>query len=487
MGISSTSMGACAIVTILLTGCTLGPDFARPGASATASYSARETRIGPAGEADRMQTLVPGQAVAANWWRAFASAELDEAIEAALMRNPTLEAAEASVAQAERLVSAAQGALYPQIDLSLSAQASRTIASGASSHAIVHSDEIGPVLAFDPDLFGAKRRTVEQQRALADVQRYQLAAAYLSLTGNVVAQAIDIGAAREQLQAINDIVAIDERNVELVQIGTEAGKLAHVDVLAAQSQLANDRALLPPLQQQLDVARDAFAVLGGTSPGELHAPEFDLSSFTLPTELPVTMPSALVRARPDILAAEAQLHAASAAIGIATAGLYPDVALSAAWTEQSASLGRLFSGPAGLWEFAADLVAPVFHGGTLEAQREATIEAYAARLASYRATVIQAFGQVADALHALEHDAQSLAAQQSALATARVSLELTQQSFVAGQANLVQLLQAQRLFEQARLGYAKARGQRYADTAQLFVAMGGEWREWLERPGTQSP
>jgi len=479
-------MGACALLALLLASCTLGPDFIRPGVSPGAIYSDRAIQIGSAGNADPMQMLAPDQTVPAKWWRAFASSELDGAIEAAIMRNPTLEAAQASVAQAERLVSAAQGALYPQADLSVSANGARTAAPGGSLHVIAHTYDIGPALTFDPDLFGANRRTVEQQRALAEVQRHELAAAYLSLTGNVVVQAIDIAGVREQLQAVREIVDIDERNVELAQIGTEAGKLARADVLAAQSQLANDRALLPPLEQQLDVARDAFAVLGGASPGELRPPEFDFASLALPTRLPVTMPSALVRTRPDILAAEAQLHAASAAIGIATARLYPDVTLSATWMQQSASLGQLFTGSAGVWAVATDLVAPVFRGGTLRAQRDATIAAYAAQLADYRATVIQAFGQVADALHALEHDAQSLAAQRGALSAAQASLDLTQQSFAAGQATLVQLLQVQRLFEQARLGYAKARGQRYADTVQLFVVMGGEWREWLDYSKTPS-
>ncbi|HVO90621.1 MAG TPA: efflux transporter outer membrane subunit [Casimicrobiaceae bacterium] len=483
MRIGSNACSTCAWVlgVLLLTGCAVGPEFSRPQPPESASYSAQPFDLPEAGEADPAQTLATGKAVATKWWSLFQSPELDQLLERTVTTSPTLQAAKASVAQAQHLVAAAQGGLYPQVDVTASAQRQRTGSVGGAGDAHVIADvySIGPEVTLNTDLFGGIRRTVEQQAALAEYQRYQLAGAYLALTGDVVVQAIDIAAAREEMQAVREIVAIDERNLELVQIAQEAGKVARVDVLAAQSQLASDRALIPPIEQQIDVARDALAVLAGRSPGEWRAPDFDFSELALPTELPVTLPSALVRERPDILASEAQLHAANAAIGIATAHLYPDIVLSASWTEESATLGRLFSGSAGLWSLAAELLAPVFHGGTLEAQRQAAIAAYAAQLGSYHAIVAQGFGQVADGLHALAHDADALAAQQSALATAQATLELTQESFAAGQASFVQLLQTQRLYQQARLGYSRAKGQRYVDAAQLFVVMGGDWTAWL--------
>jgi NodT family efflux transporter outer membrane factor (OMF) lipoprotein len=194
----------------------------------------------------------------------------------------------------------------------------------------------------------------------------------------------------------------------------------------------------------------------------------------------VRVPSALVRERPDILAAEAQLHAASAAIGVATAHLYPNITLTASWTQRSESLGTLFDGANGLWSLVASLTAPIIHGGTLEAQRQEAIDALAAQLGTYRQTVLQAFAQVADVLRALEHGAELVAAQQGALETARASLTLTQDSYAAGQANFLQVLNSQRLYAQARLGYANAKGQRYQDTVQLFEAMGGAWQEWKD-------
>jgi len=335
---------------------------------------------------------------------------------------------------------------------------------------------IGPTVSYGPDLFGRVRRQVEENTALADVQRFALAAAWLALTGNAVNEAIASASAREQMRAVQDIVAVDRRNVNLVEIEHSAGRAARTDVLAAQSQLAADLALLPPLKQQLSAAHDALAILAGKTPAEWAAPRFDFEMLVLPVYVPETLPSALVRARPDILAAEAQLHAASAAIGVATAELYPSITLSASWTQQAARMGELFDSANGLWSVAAGLTAPLFHGGALKAQRQAAVDAFDAQLGVYRQTVLAAFGQVADTLKALEHDAEELAAQRAALDSAQALLALSQEDYQVGTASMLDVLQAQRLYAQARLGYAKARGQRYLDTAQLFEATGGGWQ-----------
>jgi len=212
----------------------------------------------------------------------------------------------------------------------------------------------------------------------------------------------------------------------------------------------------------------------GRYPADWSPPEFRFASMTLPTELPLTLPSELVRARPDILAAEAQLHAASAAVGVATAALYPSLTLSSSWTTTSGTSGDLFSANSDVWSIAAGLTAPLFHGGTLRAEQRAAVDTLAATLAQYRQTVLQAFGQVADALNALQHDAEAVEAQQAALESSRASLELTQQSYEAGQASFLQILVTQRIYLQARLGIARAESQRYLDTALLFLVLGGD-------------
>ncbi len=464
----------------LLFGCAVGPDFKRPDPSPAAGYAQTPTTLPTAGAADVQQHLQPGERVVRQWWELFHAPALNDTLSLAIARSPTLDTARATLAQAQQAIAAAGGALYPQVGLAATATRERigSEAINGNDHVVGNLFSVGPAVSFGPDVFGGVRRQVEQQSALAEVQRYELAAAYLSLTGNAVSEAISIASAREQIKAVTDIVAVDQNNLELTEIEREAGKAALTDVLSAKSQLAVDRAALPGLAQQLSAAGNALTILAGMTPAEWSPPAFDLDSLQLPTELPVSLPSILVHERPDILAAEAQLHAASAAIGVATAQLYPNVTLTGSWSRSAASVGALSESSMSLWDLGAGLSAPLFHGGTLTAQRREAVDAFSAQLGIYRQTVLQAFGQVADSLQALEHDAMTLEAQHEALEAARTSLELSQESYKEGQASFIQVLQAQRLFGQARLGYAQARSQRYLDTAQLFEAMGGASQEW---------
>jgi NodT family efflux transporter outer membrane factor (OMF) lipoprotein len=466
----------------MLSGCAVGPDFKRPEPSPTAGYGRSPASLPAAGPADVQQHLLPGDEVIGQWWELFHAQQLNDTLALAIAGSPTLDSARATLAQARQAIAVVAGALYPQADLGASATRERVSSEVLvrPGHAVGNLFSIGPTISYGPDIFGGVRRQIEQQTALAEVQRYELAAAYLSLTGNAVTQAIGIASAREQIKAVTDIIAVDQQNLELTQIEHEAGKAAMTDVLSAKSQLAADRALLPPLAQQLSAAGDALTILVGKTPAEWTPPAFDLDTLRLPTELPVSLPSILVHERPDILAAEAQLHAASAAIGVATAQLYPNVTLTASWNQASTSPGTLFEGSNSLWSVGAGLTAPLFRGGTLTAQHREAVDAFAAQLGIYRQTVLQAFGQVAVTLQALEHDATALDAQREALDAAQASLELSQESYKEGQASFLQVLQAQRLFGQARLGYAEAKSQRYLDTAQLFEAMGGAWQDWKD-------
>ncbi|MCP3024513.1 efflux transporter outer membrane subunit [Cupriavidus basilensis] len=465
-----------ALVTLAaLSGCAVGPDFRPPDASSAHGYAQTPMMLPPAGTADASQHLAPGKDVADQWWLLFQSPTLNDTVARAIADSPTLEAALATLDQARQAITAASGALYPQADLSAGATRAR-LGNGQSAvlvHPVGNVFSIGPSVSYSPDLFGGLRRQVEEKTALAEFARYELSAAYLSLTGNAVLQAIAVATAREQIKAVRDIIDLDENNVELVLAEQAAGKASAVDVLGARSRLAADRALLPPLEQDLAAARDALTIIVGSTPAEWTVPDFDLGSLNLPGELPVSLPSRMVSARPDILAAQAQLHAASAAIGVATAQLYPQITLTATWTQAAGTMGALFDGTNGLWSVAAGLAAPLLHGGALEAQRQEAIDAFAAQLGVYRQTVLQAFGQVADVLQALRHDAEELDAQGSALNLAQATLTMSQESFKAGQSNFLQVLDAQRTFSQARLAYAKAKGQRYTDTTQLFAAMGG--------------
>jgi len=460
-----------------LCACAVGPDFTRPAPPETPSYTAEPTPgvMAPgAGEAE--QHLALAQELSAKWWELFRSPALDELVTRALAGSPSLAQARATLAKAQEAVSAARGDFFPQVDLDASGQRSRapSLLSGSSSRS-KNLYSVGARVSYVLDVFGGVRRGVEQQAALAEHQRYELAAAWLSLTGEAATQSVTIASLRAQIDAAQEVIAQDRQNVELVRRKLQAGKVARADLLIAQTQLASDRAQLPPLRQQLAVARHAVSALAGQLPAQWAPPDFDLESFELPGELPLSLPSELARQRPDILSAEAQLHAASAAVGVATAALYPSLTLSGSITQEALEVASLFSGAGTAWALAGELAAPLFHGGTLRAERRAAIADYQASLASYQQTVVQAFQQVADALRALAHDAELVGAQQEHLDIARESLSIQRVSYEAGKTDLLRLLDSERSYQEARQGLAQAQGQRLQDTVQLFVALGGGW------------
>jgi NodT family efflux transporter outer membrane factor (OMF) lipoprotein len=464
---------------------TVGPNFTSPAAPTVTHYTSPAE--GPlsnpdAGPTAPRQTLTVGDKVAVDWWTLYRSPDLERLVKEAIAGSPTLEGAKARLTAAREEVAASRGALYPQVGIGASATEERQSAGAfglsAAQFALPPSFnyfQIGPTVSWTPDLFGGAHRTIEQRAALADFQNDQLGAAYLTLTGATVTEAIQLAAVRAQLKTVDDILEIDRQNLELVRKERQAGSVPDSDVVAAESQLAADETLKPGLDQQLSAARHAMAILLGRAPGEWSPPDFDLATLTLPSRLPVTLPSELVHQRPDIQAAEAQLHAASARIGIATAQLYPSITLSAGVSGSSLNGGNLFS-PAGLiWSIAAGITQPIFDGGTRRAERRAALADFKAYAADYKLTVLQSFGQVADILEALEHDAAFLAAQQRALDTASQSVKLQRINYTEGGAGLLNLLDAERQYQQASLGYARATAQRYQDTTQLLLAMGGGW------------
>ena len=471
---------------LALSACTtVGPNFKPPPAPTVTRYTAPE-ETGPsnadAGPTAPRQTVSLGDKVAVDWWTLFQSQDLEQLVKQAIAGSPTLESAQARLAAARDDVAAARGALYPQVSFSASNAFEKETANqfgltGAQAPLPPSFNffQLGPTVSYTPDLFGGTRRSIEQQAALAEVQHDQLGAAYLTLTGSTVGEAIQLAAVRAQLKAVDDILGIDQQNLDLVRKERQAGSVPDSDVVAAESQLASDETLKPGLDQQLSAAKHAMAILLGRAPGDWSPPDFDLAKLALPGQLPVRLPSDLVHQRPDIQAAEAQLHAASARIGIATAQLYPSITLSAGVSGGSLNGGNLFS-PSGLaWSVASGITQPIFDGGTRRAERKAALADFKAYAADYKLTVLQSFGQVADILEALQHDATYLAAEQHALDTASESVKLQRINYSDGGAGLINLLDAQRQYQQAALGYARATAQRYQHTAQLMVAMGGGW------------
>ncbi|HXO40194.1 MAG TPA: efflux transporter outer membrane subunit [Thermoanaerobaculia bacterium] len=498
--------GARAAVAAVLTlaalaagSCVVGPDFKRPAPPGVDGYlppAEAANGANPANPLNPASTASVGEAVAqrvalgeqvpAAWWGLFHCARLDETLRQAIAASNSLAAARATLAQAREAVVEARAGLYPQLDLGAGARHASGGAGGAGGGGNLFS--IGPNASYAIDAFGGTRRRVEQETALAENQRFQLAAAYLTLTGNSVTAAIAIASTRLQIATVEDLIKNDQKNLALVQRELDAGKVARSEVLTAAAQLESDRTQLPGLHQQLSVARHALAVLAGRAPAAWSPPEFDIAEFTLPDNLPLSLPSELVRRRPDILAAEAQLHADSAAIGVATAQLYPSITLSASLVQESAALARLLEAAGRAWTVGGSLDAPLYRGGALGAARRAAVDAYDAQLATYRQTVLQAFGQVADALCALEHDAELVAASRRALDIAGASLALQRSSYAAGKTSALQLIVAENTYSDARLGNARATAQRLADTAQLFIAAGGSWwDDAAPAPGPPSP
>lgn len=466
----------------LLGACTLGPNFKPPATPPDKTY----TNAGTAektGAGDQHFEL--GHKITGDWWTLYGSSPLNSVLDQAIAGNRTLAAAQATLAAAEESVNESRAALYPTLDLDASAM--RQHISGAQFGLAKLPPQfppyfnlfhVGPTVSYALDVWGENRRAVEESTALAAAQEYRLDAAWLTLTGNAVTEALTIASVREQIATVQGIIADDERNLALVRTELRAGVATQLDIETATSQLATDRTLIPPLEQQLSVARHALTVLVGKVPAAWRPPEFDLDHITLPTSLPVSLPSDLVRQRPDVLTAEAELHAASAAIGVATAHLYPNITLSAALSQQAITVDTLFHGASTIWSLGPAITAPLFHGGALVAERRRTIDEFNATLNTYEETVLQAFAQVADVLEALQHDAALLSEEEAALNSAQTSLDLTRRSYTIGSVGILQVVDAQRVVEQARLGYVRAKAQRYLDTAQLFLAMGGGWWDW---------
>jgi NodT family efflux transporter outer membrane factor (OMF) lipoprotein len=473
--IVATTMLAAAIAT--LGGCALGPDFTRPDPPGAERYTAQPLRMeGDAASTESSQHVALGAQLASDWWRLFQSEALDDVVRRALAGNRTLAAASFTLAQSQELAAAQAGTSYPQVGLTAGVGRQKY---GAQFLGTLPKPPpftyfaVGPTVSYALDYTGGVARSIEQQYALADFQRQQLDAAYLAVTGSAVMQSLRIASLRAQIATVGAILDQDRENLKLVQLAFDAGSVSRVDIVAANSQLASDTTLLPPLRQELSLARHALAIILGQPPANATLPDFELAQLVLPHELPVSLPSELAHRRPDILAAEAQLHAATAAVGIANANLYPHISLNASTGQAATSFANLFDRSSNVWALTGALVAPLFDGGTLHAQQRAAVDAMHASAANYEQTVLVAFGQVADSLQALEHGAEQLDAQAHAQDAARDNLDLTRMSYHEGNVGVLQVLDAERLYQQARLGFVRAQAQRYLDTVQLFLALGG--------------
>ena len=467
---------------VILVGCAAGPDFQPPSPPAVERYT-REPALEKTASADvpggEAQRFLSGRDIPAQWWMLFQSPPLTALVERALKANPTIKAGEAALRQARELVRAQQGLYYPGAQASYSAarqRESQTLSPTLNSAQDIfnlHTAQLS--VSYAPDVLGLNRRQVEALQAQAGAQRFQLEATYLTLASNVVSAAIEEASLRAQLAAARDIVAINAKSLDLLRRQLAAGAIAGVEVHVQEAALAQAEQALPPLQKQLDQTRNRIAALAGELPAEHSGEDFELAALQLPRELPVSLPSRLVEQRPDVRAAEEQLRAASAQIGVATAEMLPQFSITAASGGVATQFGRMFASGNPFWDVAAGLSQTVFAGGTLLARKRAAQAAFDQAAAQYRATVIAAFQNVADALYALQADADALRAAVNSEHAARVSLDLVQKQLAVGQVNYLALLAAQQTYQQAVITLAQARASRFADTAALFQALGGGW------------
>jgi NodT family efflux transporter outer membrane factor (OMF) lipoprotein len=480
-GIFKPKAAGVALSLLALAACAVGPDFAVPPAPPVDGYTP-EGQLAATASTDvaggAAQKFEMGRDIPAEWWTVFHSKELDSLITEALHANPNLQAAQAALWQAKENLYAQQGKLLPSFDANSSAtrqQFSPAEFGGSGAPSIFNLYQATINVSYAPDVFGGQRRQIEANAAAAEYQRFELEATYLTLTSNVVTAAVQEASLTGQIEAERDIIKVESDQLGVVRNQFELGAAARTDVLTQQSELATAQATLPPLQKQLEQQRHVLLALIGRFPSEARRDRLTLAALRLPTDLPVSLPSQLVEQRPDVRAAQAQLHQASAQIGVAIANRLPQFNLTGDYGSAALSTAALFTPASIIWSAAASGTQPIFHGFTLLHQQRAAEAAYDMAEAQYKNTVLAAFQNVADALRAIQLDAATLRADRAALRAAFDTLDLSRGQYRLGAITYVILLNAQRSYQQARLAVVQAQAARFADTAALFQALGGGW------------
>jgi NodT family efflux transporter outer membrane factor (OMF) lipoprotein len=478
----SLSRLAWALTAGALTACAVGPDFEPPQPPST-DHVVPTAQLSPTASAPLTggdaQRFVEGLDLPGQWWTLFKSDEINALIDRALVHSPTLDAAQAALRQAHETVAAQRGSYFPSISGDYQAERQKSAVAQLGVPApgtyIYTLNSASVNVSYTIDAFGGVRRQVESAQAQADYQQFALEASYLSLTANIVTAAITEASLREQIAATENIIRLQQSQLDITQLRFKAGGSSRADVLQQQATLQNTIATLPPLRSQLAQERNRLATYVGSLPADYDGAPISLDSLTLPTDLPVSVPSKFVEQRPDVRQYSAELHQATAQIGVATANMLPQLTISGSYGGAAQEFSTAFNSSSVVWSLIGGIAQPLFKGGTLLHQRRAAMAAAQEAAANYKATVITAFQNVSDTLYALQADAEALAAQTVAERSAADSLQLVQVQFKSGGASYLQVLAAQQTYQTAVIGLVKARAQRYADTAALFQALGGGW------------
>ena len=449
-------------MSFLITSCAVGPDF-------------------------QGSPQIPDNTILlSDWATLYQSPALNNLVQLGLKNNPSLKAAQATLKESQENLNAQIGSsLLPAINAQLTNTRQRVVTNASFGPGATHQTNLYNLynasvnVSYTLDVFGGARRQIESLQAQVDYSRYELRAAYLTLTSNIVTTVFTIASLENQIQATIDIIQAQDAQLVILQKQFNLGSISTPALLAQETLTAQTRATLPTLQQQLTVARDALSTLVGRFPQDFALPTFNLNTLTLPQKLPVSVSSRIVQQRPDIQAQEALLHVASANVGVATANMYPQITLTGAYGRSSTNSNNLLFNPANaVWNLGAGLLQPLFQGGALHARRNAAVDAYKVSCAQYRQTVLQAFQSVADVLSALQNDAIALKAQTDAEQAAHQTLIITQRQYNLGGISYLALLNAQQQYQQTHISLIQAKATRFADTAALFQALGGGW--WKE-------
>ena len=471
-------------------GCAVGPRYHKPGAPADAGFApaplAEVSSSAPIHGGD-VQRFISGRELPFEWWQLFQSPALNALVEQAFKANPTVTAAQAALAQAQELVRAQRGFFFPTVAAGFQAERAKVAGNNTQSSSLgiqANGNNLGQPLqpavplyyrfytaqlsvGFVPDVFGANRRQVESLAAQTDAQRFALEATYITLASNVVAAAIQEASLRTQIEATRQIIAADEQCVQILRDQFRLGFAMRIDLAAQEAALAQAETLLPPLQTQLEQTRDL--------PNEEVPQTFEFDALTLPPELPVSLPAQIIEQRPDVRAAEAQLHAANAQVGVAVAAMLPQFSIAGTVGGNADQIPWLFRGGGSFWTIIGGVTQPLFEGGTLLHTKRAADAALKQAAAQYQSTVIAAYQNVADTLHASLCDAEALAGAVENENAAKVAYDLTRRQMEVGYANTLALLSAEAAYSQALLTRVQAQATRYGDTIALFQALGGGW------------
>jgi len=487
------SLSALLSVSVVLQGCAVGPDFGPLPAPSVAGYTIERTPKGtttapvPGGAA---QSFASGRDIPGDWWRLLRSRQVNALVEEAIRNHPDVQAAQYALRAARENVLSQQGALFPQVSATGSATREQVplAQSGASGPAQLFNLYNASVsVSYTVDVFGGTRRQIEALQAQSDYQRFQLEATYLALTANVVTAAITDASLRAQIAATEGVIKAEAEQLSLLQRQFELGGVSRSDVLSQQATLAQTEATLPPLQKQLAQQRNQLMAYLGRLPNEDRGESVDLTQLQLPRRLPVSLPSALVRQRPDVRAAEATLHQSSATVGVAIANMLPQLTLSASAGSSALTVDKLFRPDNAAWSIAGNLTQTIFDGGTLFHTKEADVATYEQNVAKYKSTVISAFQNVADSLRAVQSDAKTLTAQVAAEKASLDSLEMNKQQYRIGAITYATVLTAQQNYQNALVARVKAQAARFTDTVALFQALGGGWWNRVDETPSAAP